>query len=165
MDKVCSGCGATKPIEDFISGINGRITKNCEACREPRRRSMRKVPKEVRAFRHKEWRHSNGRSKEYMDNYNMLYHNGMSMEEFKLEEAKQEGNCAICGKGRTEGFERLCIDHNHTTMQYRGLLCSKCNTAIGLLHENPDLFQKAHDYLEKGRESTWILKPIKEQKV
>jgi hypothetical protein len=161
MDKVCSACGKTQPISEFISGINGRVTKNCESCRGPRRKSMRSVPKEERTRRHKEWRYSNGRTKEYMDNYNMQYHNGMNMEEFEKEVLLQGGTCKICSEPPTQGFDRLCIDHNHQTMQYRGLLCSKCNTAIGLLNENPDLFQKIHDYLEEGKRSSWILTPIK----
>lgn len=165
MDKICSACGALKDISHFTSGINGGITKNCEACREPRRRSMRKVPKEERAFRHQQWRYSNGRSKEYMNDYNMRYHNGISMEEFERVNLNQGGLCKICGSPPTQGFERLCIDHNHQTMQFRGLLCSKCNTAIGLLNENPELFQKIHDYLEEGRNSQWILKPIREETI
>lgn len=165
MDKVCSQCGSTKDISHFTSGTNGRVTKCCEACREPRRRSMRKVPKEERTRRHKDWRYSNGRTKEYMDNYNMKYHNGMDIEEFNHINLAQGGKCKICESPPTQGFERLCIDHNHTTMQFRGLLCSKCNTAIGLLNENPDLFQKIHDYLEEGKKSTWILSPIKQEEI
>ena len=165
MDKQCSGCGARKTMEHFTSGINGKVTKLCEACREPRRRAMRKVPKEERAFRHKNWRYSNGRSKEYMDDYNMKYLTGMGMNEFIAENEKQQGLCKICNNPPTKGFQRLGVDHNHTTMQYRGLLCSKCNTAIGLLHEDAELFQKIHDYLEAGKRSTRILEPIKEHKI
>ena len=163
MDKRCSGCGGLKDISHFTSGTNGKVTKMCEACREPRRRSMRKVPKEERTFRHQQWRYSNGRSKEYMADYNMRYHVGMGMEEFNLESATQEGLCKICQKPQTNGFERLCVDHDHETMQFRGLLCSKCNTAIGLLHEDPALFQRAHDYLEQGKTSARILQPIKQE--
>lgn len=163
MDKICSGCGGTKPIAQFMSGTNGRVTKMCEDCREPRRRSMRKVPKEERNRRHAEWRYSNGRTKAYMDNYNMKYHNGMDMQEFGKELDKQGGGCKICGDAPNGRSERLCIDHDHATMQFRGLLCNRCNTAIGLLRENPDLFQRAHDYLEEGKKSEWILTPIKEQ--
>ncbi len=46
---------------------------------------------------------------------------------------------------------RLVIDHCHSTGAIRGLLCSNCNTAIGLLSDNPEIIRKAADYLEKER--------------
>ena len=55
---------------------------------------------------------------------------------------QQEGRCAICGK---DG--RLVVDHNHSTGEVRGLLCSQCNTALGMFKDNPDLLAIALDYL------------------
>jgi len=40
----------------------------------------------------------------------------------------QGGVCAICG--RPPATRRLHIDHNHSTMKVRGLLCFKCNTTL-----------------------------------
>lgn len=64
---------------------------------------------------------------------------------------KQAGRCAICGiedgkagKGR---FARLFIDHCHEKSIVRGLLCCNCNTAVGVLKENPRLVDKLADYL------------------
>ncbi len=65
--------------------------------------------------------------------------------------AAQDGLCSICGKAETRTQKgklcRLAIDHNHTTGEIRGLLCSNCNTAIGLLKEDPVMFQSAIQYL------------------
>lgn len=41
--------------------------------------------------------------------------------------------------------------HNHSTGKLRGLLCQACNSAIGLLGENPKLFAAALAYMEKHR--------------
>ena len=41
----------------------------------------------------------------------------------------QGGKCAICN---TDGRE-LCVDHDHTTGKVRGLLCHRCNFALGYL--------------------------------
>lgn len=38
----------------------------------------------------------------------------------------------------------------HTTGRIRGLLCGRCNTAIGLLREDPIIFQAAVDYLSRN---------------
>ena len=54
--------------------------------------------------------------------------------------------CAICGK--TDANKALAIDHNHESGGVRGLLCSRCNRAIGLLRDNADLLRKAAEYLD-----------------
>lgn len=40
----------------------------------------------------------------------------------------QRGGCAICG--RKPKTRRLDMDHDHRTMQVRGLLCVRCNRAL-----------------------------------
>nr|WP_281384753.1 endonuclease VII domain-containing protein [Novosphingobium piscinae] len=54
--------------------------------------------------------------------------------------------CEICA---AEG--RLVIDHDHRTGRVRGLLCQNCNSAIGKLREDPELFANALNYLERHR--------------
>jgi hypothetical protein len=58
----------------------------------------------------------------------------------------QNGRCAIC-KNELNG--KLGIDHNHCTKKVRGLLCIKCNSALGFLKENPIVIQCMIDYLKK----------------
>ena len=40
----------------------------------------------------------------------------------------QHGLCAACHKGSKR---RLHLDHDHKTLKIRGLLCYKCNFALG----------------------------------
>lgn len=54
----------------------------------------------------------------------------------------QKGVCAIC-----EQSQILCIDHDHTNDQVRGLLCKKCNSALGLLGDTYVRLQRATEYL------------------
>lgn len=68
----------------------------------------------------------------------------------------EQGNkCAICecpeilGDRRWGGQRRLAVDHCHNTGKVRGLLCSRCNTTIGKLEENPQLLRAMWDYLHK----------------
>ena len=49
---------------------------------------------------------------------------------------------------RTGEKTGLAIDHNHSTGQIRGLLCSLCNFGIGYLKDSPDLLRKAAQYLD-----------------
>lgn len=56
----------------------------------------------------------------------------------------QKGVCAIC---KTPSVDSLHVDHNHANGNVRGLLCSKCNMAIGLISENVESLESAIKYL------------------
>ena len=43
----------------------------------------------------------------------------------------------------------LVVDHDHETGKIRGLLCSNCNVAIGLLEEDISRMQSMIAYLER----------------
>lgn len=58
----------------------------------------------------------------------------------------QMGMCAIC-QNRRRGMRGLVIDHDHETGRVRALLCAKCNSAIGLLADDPEIIRSAADYL------------------
>lgn len=58
--------------------------------------------------------------------------------------AAQGGVCAICGEAEARA---LGVDHNHATGQNRALLCTRCNTGLGLFRERPDLLAAASKYL------------------
>ncbi len=51
--------------------------------------------------------------------------------------------CKICGSR-----ERLVLDHCHKTNRKRGVLCSDCNTALGMMHDDSNLFRRAAEYLD-----------------
>ena len=71
---------------------------------------------------------------------------GISLDEYCSMLDSQGGVCAIC-KEKCKSGRRLSVDHDHRTGSIRGLLCSRCNTAIGLLRDNIDLFFRSIDYL------------------
>lgn len=56
------------------------------------------------------------------------------------------GQCAICHSTTT-----LVIDHCHETGDVRGLLCHRCNVAIGWMMDDPAKLRAAADYLERDR--------------
>ena len=41
-----------------------------------------------------------------------------------------------------------CCDHDHTTNQFRGWLCHKCNLGLGNLNDDPMRLQRAIDYVK-----------------
>ena len=41
----------------------------------------------------------------------------------------------------------LHVDHDHGTGEFLGLLCVRCNNALGLFREDPDLLRRAASYV------------------
>lgn len=59
---------------------------------------------------------------------------------------RQDGRCYICRSFPPDDM-RLAVDHDHQTGGVRGLLCLRCNRAIGLLDDSPELLLRAAAYL------------------
>ena len=56
----------------------------------------------------------------------------------------RSGNCPACGTFA----DPLHLDHDHATGEKRGWLCPACNTALGLLQDNPTTLQNLIEYLK-----------------
>jgi len=69
---------------------------------------------------------------------------GLTPEEYESLAASQGYKCAIC-KCPFDGTEHL--DHDHSSGWVRGILCNKCNPAIGLFDEDIVRMQEAIEYL------------------
>ena len=63
--------------------------------------------------------------------------------------------CEICGRHPTK--RRLCLDHNHNTLAVRGILCFRCNYALGWFKDDPKRLRNAISYL--SRKPKWYLDP------
>src|SRR5262245_38034966 len=73
---------------------------------------------------------------------------GISWADYETMFERQGGACAICKRtGLT-----LCVDHCHLTGEVRGLLCIRCNSAIGFCSDDPALLQAAAAYLQAARD-------------
>ena len=59
----------------------------------------------------------------------------------------QEEKCAICKKHQSRLKKSLVVDHDHKTGIVRGLLCIKCNSALGFLNDSPAALRRALKYL------------------
>lgn len=77
--------------------------------------------------------------------YWMKFRYGITLEKYQDIYDFQDGKCAIC----LRPFEKLHVDHCHTTNKVRGLLCSPCNTAIGQFGESSEVMLRAIEYLKK----------------
>lgn len=76
---------------------------------------------------------------------NRLRNTGWTNAEYHAAWQTQGGRCAICGDTQSKP---LAADHDHLTRQPRGLLCDRCNMALGLLRDEPMIARAAAEYLE-----------------
>ena len=52
--------------------------------------------------------------------------------------------CECCG----EKPIKWCLDHDHSTHEFRGWICERCNTGLGKLGDNIEGLTKALNYLK-----------------
>jgi recombination endonuclease VII len=69
---------------------------------------------------------------------------GLSLADYRALQERQGHACAICRKATRV----LCIDHCHVTGRVRGLLCRRCNSALGFCADDPRLLRAALAYLQ-----------------
>jgi adenine-specific DNA methylase len=145
--RVCARCGLWKPTTEFHSGE--RPARYCKPCAREYNREWRKAnPDKVednaklqRARYPERYAHLRRRA-------NLKKH-GVTADVYDAMLVAQGGVCAICG--RAPERRRLSIDHDHKTGKVRGLLCDKCNPALGSFEEDVGRLARAIQYLEVHR--------------
>lgn len=165
--KRCKQCGETKPFGGFYANASSKdgFRPECKACNLATRAEKYASNPQPYIDRVKKWQQANP---ERLNAYRRQYRQrperkaadreghlkrkyGMTLADYEAIFEAQGGVCAICGEPRPE--ERtLHVDHDHETGVIRGLLCFRCNQAIGSLQEDHDIFQAAADYLDRDEE-------------
>ena len=136
--KVCHGCKIEKDISEYGRDKHrkdGHIDY-CFDCRTKRVRLMKLRNPMFNIIKNKRVRY------------------GLSQEQYETMLKDQGGVCAICGEPETRKnahgeIDALSVDHSHITQINRGLLCNRCNVAIGRFGDRLDLLEKATAYLRK----------------
>ena len=143
MEKKCSTCKETKPIEEFHNQKSRKDGKqnHCKACSKLNMERWRKNNREHHLEQRRHYRRFN--------TFNLTKDQYHEMLE------KQNHGCDICGN--TNGKRSLAVDHCHQAeengeMKVRGLLCGRCNVSIGSFEDNVDLLKAAINYLQKGED-------------
>lgn len=97
--------------------------------------------------------HRRQRPRAHRESY-LKRHYGVTGEWYDKRFLEQDGKCAICRERETNKHHMtgevmlLAVDHCHDTGAARSLLCSSCNTAIGLMKHSQDRFRAAIAYLD-----------------
>ena len=159
--KRCTKCGLSKPPAEFYAVKGGRdgLRGDCKACHAARakawyaknrvkaianvKRWQQENAEHVRAYRRE---HNASRTREIRAGH-LRRTFGLSLDDYDAMLAAQGGGCAICGEQPMAG-QSLHIDHLGDVV--RGILCIRCNNALGLLKEDTELVGIARDYIDCG---------------
>lgn len=131
--KVCSICKKRRLIKFFCKNMASRDKLNC-ACKRCVAYRQACKPRTRQQQRHSDLK------RQY----------GITLREYNDLLKKQKGGCALCGKTSKQQGKALAVDHNHKTNKIRGILCSKCNTGIGMLGDTYAQVAKAAKYLKES---------------
>ena len=133
-EKKCSKCGEVKLASSFHKDkcAKSGLCSYCKPC------SRKHALSHYRKNPHKHWC------------YNIKRQYGITAVQYYMMLDSQGGRCAVC-KGTDEVNSarnyRMPIDHCHETGKVRGILCTNCNRAIGLLGDNVGNLESAIAYL------------------
>lgn len=155
ITKTCTKCKEVKPISEFNKAKSGKygVRGDCKEChwlsyknnnndkinqraREYRKNNPDKIRKNNQKYKEN--------NKEQLKNKHLEKLYGITLKEYKQLLKEQNGVCKICG-GTCK--KDLHVDHCHDTGEIRGLLCVRCNVALGHFQDDITLLQKAIEYL------------------
>ena len=142
--RVCPRCGELKELTEFYKDKKSGYRYECKVCTKIRCSEYRKNnPDKIKE----------GKARWELNNPDKVFNMKQSGKGVKITYAEyeqmlihQSSVCKICGGTNSSGV-RLAVDHCHTTGKIRGLLCNKCNTAIGLIQDSALLAIKIAEYL------------------
>jgi hypothetical protein len=126
-------------MQKYYADLEGSRLKVRENARKRRIRDPQKVNAYARATRE---RHG----KDWVRSINLKCAYGITLQEWNALFEQQGKCCAICKCG---DVTRWHTDHNHSTNKVRGILCSNCNSGIGLFRENATALFSAIEYLKR----------------
>lgn len=144
--KLCPICNVEKPLDEFYRcGSNesrdSRLRQSgyCKKCSSDKARAHVLTPR-GKAIRQR-YRH-----KRTVERY------GLTPETYNELLLAQGSACAICGTKEPGGNgNKFVIDHCHKTGKTRGLLCTKCNSGLGMFEDDVGAMAVAIAYLHDHR--------------
>lgn len=152
--KTCKKCGETKALAEFHRAPQNKDGRSggCKSCDNVLKRAWKTANLERHTENGRRWREANPELARELKRRSVLQSKyGITPAEYREMLASQNGGCACCGTS-DPGARRsnFCVDHCHETGRIRGLLCSPCNTAIGILGDTVASIDRVAAYMHRG---------------
>lgn len=142
-DKRCVRCKVVKPESSFTLRHRNSPRYIKKDYRFPACKECEK------AYMSESKRRSYSGSPESTREHNLRKY-GITTEQWNTLLEEQGKVCKICKSPDPGGRGRFHVDHNHRTGIIRGLLCHRCNTALGLAGDDVSILSKMIHYLNNG---------------
>jgi hypothetical protein len=144
--KHCARCNLWKGLTSYHKNKCNwdSLHAFCKDCMSQLSSIRYEKHKERLLLQAKEYRKTNLRSRK---NTTLKYKYGITIDKYESLVRQQKNACAIC----TKETGVLHVDHCHRSKEVRGLLCIKCNTAIGSLNDCKKTLLSAIKYLEQSK--------------
>jgi hypothetical protein len=153
--RKCTSCKTVKPVADFRIRTRAvprprSVCKVCEA-RQTQQCTASK-PRHLRKAATRKWEKQNPLKHKQQLTRRRIRVLGLESEMTAIiARLNEQAACEICGiTDLGDRYKSLCIDHNHQTKRFRGLLCTNCNQSIGKFKDDPSLLLKAAAYLSRS---------------
>ena len=150
----CKICKSTKSESEFM--LSDRIYGTCKECilKTNSEKYKNSTEKKLKAReRSRDWVDKNKvhvKEKKYYDRLFKTY--GLTKTSYDDLLKVQNGGCYICKVTSENSLHGvLVVDHCHKSNKVRGLLCTNCNSALGLLKDSTEILSSAIRYLEKEK--------------
>lgn len=89
------------------------------------------------------------KGKEKAREYHLKRTYGISLDQYNALLKKQKHRCNVCKRHEKEFDKNLSVDHDHVTLEIRGLLCTYCNRYIVGRHRDASLLRTAAKHVEQ----------------
>lgn len=160
--KRCTKCGVEQPLDNFYKAPGGRdgLRGDCKTCFAARRKDWYEGNRDREIARVKAWQEANRdrhlanqrerrtrpevKARERDAHLRRKF--GITAETYDEMLAGQGGVCAICERPPRDDIS-LHVDHEHGTGRVRGLLCFRCNNALGDFEDDAALLLRAVHYV------------------
>lgn len=153
----CKFCNITKHHTEFSmfnDKFGPRIRKCCKECYAKKQRELRVIRRgEKLSVKQKQEMHNRPvGSEDYQKSKYLKRNYGIYIDEYNEMLVSQNFSCLICQKHISNFKNGLSVDHDHISGKIRGLLCFKCNSALGLLFDNRESLIRAIEYLDEHKQ-------------
>lgn len=130
--KICTCCRKERHVKYFNKRLRARdgLRSRCKTCEQKAEHAYRKAdPTKERVRR--------------------IWHvHGLKPEEYQKMLTEQKHKCKICKE-----YKKLVVDHDHTTLKIRGLLCTGCNLGLGAFEDDTSKLENAIRYLQESQKN------------